>query len=100
MCGICNIVRCITGRRNGCGCGCRTYENECDRRATWREPRMKIHCASGLGTEAAHPCGMDDDWDCGCNHKHDCDCEHKRPCGCEHKRPCDGRRDWDRDFDC
>ncbi len=90
MCGICNIVRCFTGRRSGCGCGCRTYENECDRRATWREPRMRTHCASGLGTESELPCGMDRDRDCGMSHHHDCGCERIRPCDC-------GR---DRDFDC
>lgn len=86
MCGICNIFRCGSGRR----CGCRKMEeNECDRRANWREPCMKVHCASGLGTESERPCGMDHDRDCGCSHHHDCGCDEDR----HHSR----RRDCDCD---
>lgn len=81
MCGICNLFRCVTGRRrNSCGCGSGTYENGCDRRTAWREPRMKIHCASGLGTETARPCGMDSEWTCGCNRYREREEERRRPC--------------------
>ena len=86
MCGICNIVRCITGRRNGRDC--RTYESEYDRRAAWREPCMKIHCASGLGTQSDLPCGMDDDFDCCGHHHKDCGCKEKHPCGPKHDCGC------------
>ncbi len=75
MCGICNLVRCVTGNgRSGrsCGCGC---ENEGSRR--WSEPRMRITCASGLGTRSDCPCHDNDD--CGCvrntRHRNDCDCD-------------------------
>lgn len=77
MCGICNVVRCIAGRTNGCGstynCGRNRREDCCSYNVFRSEPRMKIHCASGIGTASDYPCRTADDYDCGCRRTRDCD---------------------------
>ena len=78
MCGICNLVRCVTGNgrsgRRNCGCGC---DCEYERSRRWCEPQMRITCASGLGTRSDCPCH--DNHDCGCvrkaRHANECDCD-------------------------
>ncbi len=73
MCGICNVVRCITGRTGGCRC----RENACayEYRMPRCEPRMNVRCASGIGTSSECPCHTDYDTDCGCRRNCDCDCD-------------------------
>lgn len=71
MCGICNVVRCIFGggrsrRYNNCN-------NEFGRYLPRNEPRMNVHCASGLGSETSCPCREDYDWNCGCRRRRDYD---------------------------
>ncbi|MBR4890479.1 MAG: hypothetical protein IKU15_04245 [Clostridia bacterium] len=71
MCGICNVVRCISGR-------CGNNSNCAERRVRRCEPRMNIHCASGLGTSSETVCGMEGYEGC---------CERQRRCcGREHER--------------
>jgi len=59
MCGICNLFRgSRSNRSRRCAC------EACDRSAYWREPRMTVHCASGLGSASSAPCGTENG--CGC----------------------------------
>lgn len=73
MCGFCNL---FGGRRNN-GC-CQQQEQYVSRRC---EPRMSVHCASGLGEASAVPCGCEAECRtgncCGRNHNHCCrrDCD-------------------------
>ncbi len=63
MCGLCNLFRCGSRRREDCG----VY------RLPRREPCMKTHCASGLGTRSACPCVRDDSCECNnCNRREEC----------------------------
>ena len=85
MCGICRVVKCVTGcgngrRSNGCGCVCdNNYGCSCGRRAGWAEPKMRVTCASGVGTRSA----------CLCTSDNDCDCVRRRNCECERDCDCD-----------
>lgn len=71
MCGICNLFR-LGNRRSGNGCGCNSYGNDavCERRT---EPRMNVHCASGVGTASSAPCGCRERSRCGCERNHNYD---------------------------
>ena len=66
MCGICNVVRCISGR-------CGNHSNCAESRVRRCEPRMNIYCASGLGTSSDTVCGMEGYEGC---------CERQRRNGC------------------
>ncbi len=89
MCGICNLFRCgRNSRRNSCDCEVNTYyEPVCAKRT---EPRMNVHCASGIGTESSVPCGCRErrNHDCGCGcgkaRENDCGCGHNHENDCDH----------------
>jgi len=66
MCGICNVVRCISGR-------CGNHSNCAERRVRRCEPRMNIYCASGLGTSSDTVCGMEGYEGCCKKQKRCCD---------------------------
>ena len=83
MCGICHLFRC-GNRRNSCGCTENAYESVCVRRT---EPRMNVHCASGIGTASETPCGLRErrNCGCGCGYTRDNDCDY----GHNHENDCD-----------
>ena len=77
MCGLCNLVRCITGRTNGYSNTCRRdgcrQENLFDGRVSRFEPSMKIHCAGDYEQASACRYRATNDCDCGCRRDNDCD---------------------------
>lgn len=78
MCGICNVVRCITGGNRRC-------ESGYDRRAYWQEPCMKTHCASGIGTRSSYPCS-EAETSCRCRQRNTCCGETRRDYSCYETR--------------
>lgn len=79
MCGICNVVRCITGsnrvgRNCSCECGYDYRENY------WREPCMNVVCANNAETSGC-PCATRRDCGCGCGRRRRSGCqEHYDAC--------------------